>query len=52
MLSARKNPSGRSQAEVQQTCKLDFTGFAKGSALLSLEFAGPRETKESVGSAV
>ncbi len=43
MLSARHKSTGRFHAEVEQACSLDLTAFAEGSAVLTFEFAGPRD---------
>ena len=49
MLSSRQQAAGRFHGEVEQVCKLDLTAVGKGSAVLTFEFAGTRDTSTLQG---
>lgn len=44
MLASHRRGGGRFPTEVEQTCALDLTAFAQGSAVLTFEYAGPRDS--------
>jgi hypothetical protein len=43
MLASHRRGGGRFPTGIEQTCALDLTAFAKGSAVLTFEYAGQRD---------
>ena len=51
MLASRRRAGGRFPTGIEQACALDLTAFDKGSAVLTLEYAGRRDRRTFHGDA-
>jgi hypothetical protein len=49
MLASHRRGGGRFPTGIEQTCALDLTAFAKGSAVLTFEYAGQRDRNTQHG---